>query len=330
MKENQKTILLTGAAGFIGFHVAEALLARKERVVGLDAITPYNDPKLKQKRLELLRAKKNFTFVEGSITDLTLLRRIIEKERPRVIVHLAAQPGVRYSLEAPQSYVEANVLGSTTVFEAARQTGTPVVYASSSSVYGQRGGVFKETDRTDSPHSIYAATKKATEVIAEAYHKLYGLPLIGLRYFTVYGPWIRTDLALFKFSYLLLSHNTIPLFASGKTMRSFTHISYVVDGTLAAIERIKSGHTIYNLGDEKNVPTRKVLDLLARAYNVKPKILLMPPSPGEVLITKASSKKAGKALKVKQRVSLEKGIAEFAEWFLKNKRFLMSLEDMHI
>lgn len=326
-------ILLTGAAGFIGFHVAEALLARGENVVGFDALTPYNDPALKERRLSQLRKNKAFVFVKGSIADSDALSAVMKKYRPRAIIHLAAQAGVRYSLEAPQSYVEANVLGSTNVFELARLNGLPVVYASSSSVYGERPGTFRETDITDAPISIYAATKKATEVLAHSYNSLYATPMIGLRFFTVYGPWIRTDLALFRFARLLLEGNTIPLYAEGKGKRSFTHVSYVVRGTLAALDALlrgKKGHTIYNLGDEHAVVTKDVLYRLAHELGVEAQVLLMPPQKGDVLITKASSAKARRELKLPVAMPLSRGLKEFARWFKSNKAFLMKLEDMHL
>lgn len=330
MKVKKQPILVTGAAGFIGLHVCEALLSRGEIVVGFDALTPYNDPKLKRKRLVILQKHKNFIFVRGDITKGNLLAETVKKYTPRCFVHLAAQAGVRYSLVAPTSYIETNVLGSTNIFELARIHGIPVVYASSSSIYGNRAGTFKETDRTDHPVSLYAATKKSTEIIASTYHSLYGVPSIGLRFFTVYGPWIRTDLALFIFARLLMLGKTIPLFAEGRGFRSFTHISYVVDGTLSAIDRVKEGAEVYNLGDERSVNTKVMLYLLAKELDVSPQLLLMPPQQGDVLKTKASSAKAKKHLQVVPRVSFETGLAEFAQWFIANKKFLLSLKDMHI
>jgi UDP-glucuronate 4-epimerase len=326
-------IFLTGAAGFIGFHMAEALLARGETVVGFDALTPYNDPALKRRRLALLKKHKNFTFKKGDLNDFPALYALVGAVHPKAIIHLAAQAGVRYSILSPQSYVEANVLGTTNLFEAAHAYRVPVVYASSSSIYGERGGSFKEKDRTDSPASIYAATKKSAEVIAATYANLYGVPSIGLRYFTVYGPWIRTDLAMFKFARLLLMGNTVPLFAEGKAKRSFTHVSYVVEGTLKALALLLKeprGHRVYNLGDEHSVPTRDMLYALAEALAVTPHILLMPPQPGDVLITKASSAKARRDLKLRPAMPLSEGVKEFAAWFRKHRAFLMKLEDMHL
>lgn len=327
--KSKQPIILTGTAGFIGYHVASRLLARGERVIGFDALTPYNDPKLKRLRLSLLKKHRTFTFVQGDLTDFKKFELLVRKTRPKAIAHLAAQAGVRYSLESPQSYVDANVLGSTNVFEAARLHRVPVVYASSSSVYGERTGTFSEDDRTDSPVSIYAATKKATEVLAHAYNTLYGLPLIGLRYFTVYGPWIRTDLALFIFARHLVKGTPISLFAKGKGKRSFTHISLVVDGTCAALARIKKGHTIYNLGSERSIETKKVLTRLARELGVTPQVRLLPPQKGDVLLTRASGVKIVRELKIRPRVSLEEGIAEFARWFKENQKMLLSLRDMH-
>lgn len=330
MKQKKQPILVTGAVGFIGLHVCEALLKRGETVIGFDAITTYNDPKLKKKRLEILQKYKNFIFVKGDIAKAPAFFATVSQYEPRIIVHLAGQAGVRYSLVAPQSYIEANVLGSTNVFESARVAGIPVVYASSSSIYGNRGGTFKETDRTDNPVSLYAATKKSLEVIASTYHALYGVPSIGLRFFTVYGPWIRTDLAFFTFTRLLSLGLTIPLFAEGKGYRSYTHISYVVDGVLSAIDRIKEGAEIYNLGDERSVNTKVFLHMLAKELGVEPQILLMPPQQGDVMKTRASSAKAKKELKVSPKVSLEEGVKEFVKWFTENRTFLLSLKDMHL
>lgn len=331
-KLNVGPILLTGAAGFIGFHVAEALLRDGWQVVGFDALTSYNDPALKKKRLALLKPHKNFTLVKGDLNDHKAFDTLVGEVKPAAILHLAAQAGVRYSILSPQSYVEANVLGSTNVFEAANQHSVPVVYASSSSIYGERGGTFKESDPTDTPASLYAATKKSVEVIAATYNNLYRVPSIGLRYFTVYGPWIRTDLAMFRFARLLLMGNTVPLYAEGKTKRSFTHVSFVVDGTLAALRLLlkdPKGHRLYNLGDERSVPTRDVLYTLAEALGAKPHVLLMPPQQGDVMVTKASSAKAKRDLKLKPGKSIEEGVREFAEWFKKHRAFLLKLSDMH-
>lgn len=331
-KAQKQPILLTGAAGFIGFHVAEALLSDGWRVVGFDALTPYNDPALKKKRLALLKPHKNFTFVKGDLNDHAAFSALVAEVKPAAIIHLAAQAGVRYSILSPQSYVEANVLGSTNVFEAAHQHFVPTVYASSSSIYGERGGTFKEGDPTDTTASLYAATKKSVEVIAATYNNLYRVPSIGLRYFTVYGPWMRTDLAMFRFARLLLMGNTVPLYAEGKTKRSFTHVSYIVDGTLAALHALlkqPKGHRLYNIGDERSIPTRDMLYGLAEALGVKPHILLMPPQPGDVLVTKASSAKARRELKLNPPMPLEEGVQEFAAWFKKHKAFLLKLSDMH-
>lgn len=334
MKKTAQPILLTGAAGFVGYHVAEALLSRGERVVGFDAMTSYNDPALKRRRLALLKRHKNFTFIRGTLSDYEAFAALVMKLHPRAIVHLAAQAGVRYSIHSPQSYVEANVLGSTNLFEAARHARIPVVYASSSSVYGERQGTFKENDRTDTPASLYAATKKSTEVIAATYQALYGIPSIGLRYFTVYGPWIRTDLALFKFARLLLEGNVVPLYAEGRSKRSFTHVSFIVDGTIAALNRVLKGnvgHELYNLGDERSVRTRDVLYLLAKELAVEPRILIMPAQQGDVLLTQASSAKARRLLKLNRKpMPIETGVKEFAAWFKAHKAFLLKLSDMHL
>lgn len=325
----KQPIIVTGAAGFIGMHVCEALLIRGERVIGFDALTPYNDPRLKKKRLALLAAHPRFSFTKGTLSKGNVFKTLVRKEKPRAIIHLAAQAGVRYSQENPQSYIDSNVTGSLAVFEAARLYTTPVVYASSSSVYGEREGVFKETDSVESQVSLYAATKRTTELLAATYTSLYAIPMTGLRFFTVYGPWMRTDLAVFKFARLLLQGKTIPLFAKGRGKRSYTHISLVVEGTLRALDRQKKGHAIYNLGSERTYTTGQMLELLAQKLGVLPHTKLLPHQRGDVMYTRASGAKAKKELGVTTRVSLERGLDEFAQWFRANEKFLLSLRDMH-
>ena len=329
MKSKKQPILVTGAAGFIGLHVCEALLSRGERAIGFDAMTSYNDPALKRKRLALLSKYKGFSFVKSSLENAPLVKKLVEKEKPRAIIHLAAQAGVRYSQENPQSYIDSNITGTLSVFEAAREKKIPVVYASSSSVYGDREGVFKETDTADTQVSLYAATKRSDELLAATYVSLYGIPMTGLRFFTVYGPWMRTDLAMFKFARLLLLGKTIPLYAEGKGRRSYTHISLVVDGVVRALDSSKGGHRIYNLGDERTFETKKMLGMLSRALGVEVKTKLLPPQKGDVMETRASGVKAKKELGVVPRVAFEDGLEEFAKWFLSNKKFLLSLKDLH-
>jgi UDP-glucuronate 4-epimerase len=279
--------------------------------------------------LARLKKYKNFSFVKGRLESKKTIAELVAKENPRAIIHLAAQAGVRYSHEDPQSYIDSNVMGSLNVFEAARPNKTPVVYASSSSIYGEREGIFKESDKTESPASLYAATKKTTEIIAATYNSLYGIPMTGLRFFTVYGPWMRTDLAMYKFARLLLLGKKIPLFANGKGKRSYTHISLVANGAIAAMDALKSGHTIYNLGDERTFETTAMLSMLSKALDVVPNVQLLPPQKGDVMLTRASGAKAKKELGVAARVPLAQGIKEFADWFKENKAFLLSLNDMH-
>lgn len=327
--KQQKPILVIGAAGFIGTHVCEALLKRGEKVVGFDAMTTYNDPQLKKRRLALLKPYKNFTFVRGDLSKGTKFATLVAKIKPRAIIHLAGQAGVRYSIEDPQSYIDSNITGSLVVFETAKTHSLPVVYASSSSIYGERSGVFKESDRTDSPASLYAATKKSIEVIAEYYSKAYSLPMVGLRFFTVYGPWMRTDLAMFFFARRLLLKQPIPLFAEGKGKRSYTHISFVTEGILRALDKIKPGHTVYNLGEERTVETNRMLLLLSKELGVEARVKLLPPQKGDVMMTRASGAKAKRELGVSSKIPLEKGVTEFAAWFRAHQKFLLSLRDMH-
>lgn len=326
----KQPIIVTGAAGFIGMYACQALLERGERVVGFDALTSYNDPALKRKRLALLKRHPNFFFVKGRLENASAFAKLVEKEKPRAIIHLAAQAGVRYSKENPQSYIDTNVSGSLSVFEAVRHLCIPVVYASSSSIYGEREGIFKETDTTDSQESLYAATKKSTELLASVYANLYNIQATGLRFFTVYGPWMRTDLAMFKFARLLCEGKTIPLFAAGKGRRSYTHISLIVAGILSALDRTSPGHRIYNLGDERSFETKEMLALLAKALGKKPKVKMLPHQQGDVMLTRASGAKAKRELGVSAYVPLKEGIEEFSQWFLENEAFLLSLHDMHV
>jgi UDP-glucuronate 4-epimerase len=326
-KQKTQPILVTGAAGFIGYHVCNALLARGDTVVGFDNLNDYNDPRLKKKRLELLGTSKKFSFVKGSVEDTKAIMQLVKNINPRAIVHLAGEAGVRHSMQFPQSYVASNIIGTVNIFEAAKEKRIPVVYASSSSIYGERGGIFKESDRTDVPLSVYGATKKSDEVIAEVYALQYKLPIIGLRFFTVYGPWMRTDLAVFKFARLLARGASIPLYAHGKGKRSYAHVSVVVEGILASLRKIKPGHKVYNLGDERTYETKYMLALLAKELGIKPRIQLLPPQMGDVMFTRASTELARRELGVTARVPLEEGIKDFAAWFLEHKAFALRMKD---
>lgn len=324
-----KKVLITGAAGFIGFHLAAELLKKKYRVVGVDSINDYYDVRLKRKRLSLLK-HKNFKFYNVSIADYKALKRLLDKERPDEIVHLAAQAGVRYSLINPWAYVEANYVGTLNVFEAARHQKLPrVIYASSSSVYGaNKEHPFSESHRTDQPMSAYAASKRATELLAYTYHHLYGMEAIGLRFFTVYGSWGRPDMALFKFTKRILQNKPIELYNKGKMTRSFTHVSDVVRATVRVLEKKPRGvYKLYNLGGAEIVTLKKFVEVIEKNMKVKAQKLLRPMQAGDVQETVADTSAARKDLGYKAKTSIEKGVADYIRWFIQNKKFLLSLSE---
>jgi UDP-glucuronate 4-epimerase len=325
-----KKFLITGVAGFIGYHVALELLAKGNVVVGLDSITDYYDPRIKHKRLALLKKYKKFHFYKSDIAKYAALEKILKKERPTEIIHLAAQAGVRYSLSNPWAYVEANKLGTLNVFEAARRLGIPrVIYASSSSVYGANAKTpMSEDDRTDRQISVYGATKKANESLAHAYNHLHGTELVGLRFFTVYGTWGRPDLALFKFVKNMLSDKPIEIYNGGKMKRSFTHISDIVAGIMAVLERPPSGRNdIYNLGGAEAISLLDFVGLVEGAVGKKADKRMLPMQAGDVKETVADWKKAHKELGFTPKTSIQEGVVEFVAWFRANQPFLLNLRD---
>lgn len=328
--QKTKTILITGVAGFIGFHLAQRLLKKGARVVGIDSMNEYYDPKMKLKRLSLLKKYPTFTFSKVDISDYKALERVGKKEAPSEIIHLAAQAGVRYSLTNPWEYSTANYLGTLNVFEMAKRLGiSRVAYASSSSVYGTNTKTpFKETDRVDTPVSLYAATKKANEVLAHSYAHLYGMEMVGLRFFTVYGEWGRPDMALFKFVRAILEGKPIAVYNNGKMKRSFTHVSDIT----AAIETLikkphVSRHAIYNLGGKEAVPLMTFITLIEKNLGRKATYNMLPMQPGDVASTVADCSSAERDLGFSPRMSIEKGIREFTTWYVKNARFLSTLKE---
>lgn len=325
-----KTVLVTGVAGFIGYHTAEHLLKEGWRVVGIDSMTDYYDPRIKTKRLSLLKAHKRFSFYKTDIANFAALEKVIAKEKPREIVHLAAQAGVRYSLVNPWAYANANYVGTLNVFEAAKRAKiSRVVYASSSSVYGtNKKSPFSEADRVDTPMSIYAASKKANEALAYSYHHLYGMEMIGLRFFTVYGRWGRPDLALFKFARRMVEGKPIDVYNKGKMKRSFTHVSDIV-GAISSILTKKSAGTyaLYNLGGDEAVPLDTFVTLIEKHLGVKAKKRLLPLQPGDVPVTVADCTKARRELGYRPTVGIEAGVADFIEWFKEEEAFLRTLSE---
>ena len=316
------SILLTGAAGFIGFHVAKALLDRGERVVGIDNLNDYYDVRLKEARLDLLRADPGFAFAKLDVADRDGILALVEGHRDlHSIIHLAAQAGVRYSLENPYAYVDANVMGTLVMFEAARRIErlTGITYASSSSVYGaNRQQPFGVDDRVDEPVSLYAATKRSCELLAHTYSHLYGLPATGLRFFTVYGPWGRPDMAAYLFTSAILAARPIKVFNNGKMARDFTYIDDIVAGTIAAHDRPSGGevrHRIYNLGNHR---PEKLLDFIAvieRALGRTAQKQLLPLQPGDVPESFADITASRHDLGFDPKTTIEVGLARFVKWY---------------
>lgn len=328
--KKKPTILITGAAGFIGYHLSDALLRAGYRVLGVDSMTNYYDVRLKERRLANLRKHKRFTFKKCSILDPNLLR-LMRRYRVREIYHLAAQPGVRYSVTHPESYGETNYLGTLAVFEAAREAGVRrVVYASSSTVYGKRSkrGAFSETDRIDAPLSVYGATKMANEALAHAYATLYSMDMIGIRFFTVYGPYGRPDLGLFIFTKQIFEGKPLRLFNKGKNRRAFTHIRDILPPLMKLIKKSPLvGARVYNLGGEKSVPVTTLVSYIEKAVGKKSTIAYLPAVPGDMPETIADTRKAARELGYRPRITLEKGVREFVAWYRENEPWLRRLKE---
>lgn len=303
-------ILVTGAAGFIGFHTAMHL----KDVVGIDNFNNYYSPKLKRDRAKEL-AKANIAVIEGDINDRELLKKIINEHKITTIVHLAAQAGVRYSIEHPESYLKANVEGFLNILEVLRLfPKIKLIYASSSSVYGlNQKTPYSETDVTDQQASLYGVTKKMNELMARNYHHLYGLNVVGLRFFTVYGPWGRPDMAYFSFSEAINKGQKINLYNFGNCERDFTYIDDIVKGIVAAIEKGKAAQ-IYNLGNHQPVKLLEFVGILEKLWEKKAITELKPLAPGDVEKTYADIDLSSKELGFKPTTSLEEGLKKFVEW----------------
>jgi len=328
-RERSQKILVTGTAGFIGYHLVLALLEHGHVVVGVDNFTQYYDVKMKHKRHNILKKKKTFRHYKISIANYVALEKIIKKEKPNIIIHLAAQAGVRFSLKNPWSYADANYLGTLNIFEAAKRYRIKrVLYASSSSVYGDNKKIpFSENDRTDHPISVYAASKKANETLAYAYHSLYGIEMASLRFFTVYGRYGRPDLALFKFTKNILLGKPIDVYNRGKMKRSFTHIDDIVSGILALIKKKDLGYEIYNLGGDESTSLLDFIRMIEKQIGKKATMNLLPIQAGDVPATVADTRKARRELGYRPRVSIEKGVGDFIDWFVENKKWLLRLEE---
>jgi UDP-glucuronate 4-epimerase len=320
------TILLTGAAGFIGYHTAEALLARGDTVIGVDNLNAYYDVRLKDARLARLAGQPGFEFHRADIADRAAIEAIVAAH-PEItrIVHLAAQAGVRYSLIDPYSYVQSNLMGQVVMLEAARRLGSSLrhfVYASSSSVYGGNDKLpFSIEDRTDHPLSLYGATKKADELITHSYAHLFRIPTTGLRFFTVYGPWGRPDMAAFLFTRAILSGEPIRLFNGGDMRRDFTYVDDIVSGVVAALDRPPADgdgtppHRVYNLGNKRAEDLRDFIAQIERATNVTAKIVAEPMQPGDVRETLADIAASERDLGFSPSTTIDIGIPRFVEWY---------------
>ncbi len=320
------TVLVTGAAGFIGSHVAHALLDRGETVLGVDSLTPYYDVALKRARLDRLIPRAGFTSVSVDISDRAAVEALFAAY-PQIdrVVHLAAQAGVRHSLVDPYSYVTANVVGQLAMLEACRRHGAirHFVYASSSSVYGGNAKLpFSETDVTATPLSIYAATKLADEGIAHCYSHLFRIPTTGLRFFTVYGPWGRPDMAAFLFTRAMLAGEPIKLFNQGRLRRDFTYIDDIVAGVVAALDRppIDGGQAappqrLYNLGNSRSEDLRHFIAVLEAALGVTARIDLLPMQPGDVAETFADVSRAATELGFAPATPITVGLPRFVDWY---------------
>ncbi len=310
----QKRILITGAAGFIGSHVASALKRRGDFVIGIDNFNTYYSPVLKYARRDLL-LKDGIEIHAADICDQSFLERLLVREKISHFIHLAAQAGVRHSLHAPGDYVASNLQGFVSVLEACKTAAVPYfVYASSSSVYGlNKKTPFSVDDSTDAPANLYGATKKANEAIAHSYHHLYGIRTTGLRYFTVYGPWGRPDMAYFSFAEKISAQEPIQVFNHGRMKRDFTYIDDIVEGTLAAVD-LGAPCEIFNLGNHRPVELLHLIRLLEKALGKPARLEMLPMQMGEVLETYADISKSQKLLGFAPRVSIEEGINHFVRW----------------
>ncbi len=313
-------ILVTGVAGFIGCETARAFLGDGHEVVGIDNLNDYYSPKLKRDRLARIPGE-NFTFVACSLTDRETLLGLFEKNAFDIVVNLAAQAGVRYSLVNPQSYVDSNITGFLNVLECARAYSPKhLVYASSSSVYGRNTETpFRTTDRVEKPSSLYAATKRSNELMAETYHHLFRLNLTGLRFFTVYGPWGRPDMSPCLFADAITHNRPIKVFNNGKMMRDFTYIDDIVEGirriAYDGVEKKEPLNRLYNIGRGEPVKLMDFIATLERNFGRVAEKIMMPMQPGDVEITWADTEALERDIGYRPSVTLEEGIARFAEWF---------------
>ncbi|CCE05630.1 putative nucleotide sugar epimerase; Capsular polysaccharide biosynthesis protein [Bradyrhizobium sp. STM 3843] len=328
------TVLVTGAAGFIGFHVAQHLLNEGRRVVGIDNLNNYYDPRLKEARLELLKAQPGFSFLKLDLADRAAVKALFAQHRFPAVIHLAAQAGVRYSLENPHAYVDANLEGFINILEGCRHHGCEhLLFASSSSVYGANTKLpFSVKDNVDHPISLYAATKKANELMAHSYSHLYRLPTTGLRFFTVYGPWGRPDMAMFIFAKAILAGQPVKLFNHGRMRRDFTYVDDVVQAVVRLVGRPPKGNpdwegnrpdpatsrapwVVYNIGNNHPEELTHVISVLEQEFGRTALKEMLPMQPGDVEATYADVADLERDIGFRPATPIEEGIARFAKWY---------------
>ena len=326
--------LVTGAAGFIGFHTAKALLDRGDEVIGLDNVNAYYDVNLKEARLAQLTSRDGFSFTKGDLANKATIDQLFDKHEPERVIHLAAQAGVRYSLTNPGEYVQSNLVGFFNILEACRhQRVEHLVYASSSSVYGGNTHTpYSVHDNVDHPLSFYGATKKSNELMAHSYAHLYQLPVTGLRFFTVYGPWGRPDMALFLFTRNILAGEPIDVFNGGHHARDFTYIDDIVEGVVRAVDRVakpnpdwsgehpdpgtsSAPYRLYNIGNNQPVELMHFIECLEKALGKQAKRNFLPLQPGDVMRTYADIDALACDIGYRPKTSIEEGISKFIEWY---------------
>ncbi len=321
----EKTILVTGSAGFIGWKVSHVLLGMNKKVIGIDNMNNYYDPVLKRWRLEVLKQRPNFSFYKFDIGDYKKLKGIFRRHKIDAVINLAARAGVRASVENPWIYLDANTKGTLNLLECCREFKTgKFVLASTSSIYGLSKMPFKEDIKTDTPLAPYSATKKGAEALCYSYHFLHGLDISVLRYFTVYGPSGRPDMSIFKFIKNIDGGRAIPVFGDGKQIRDFTYIDDIADGTIRALR--PTGYEVINLGSDQPVKLSYVIKLIEKNLGKKARIKRFPRHPADVRATWAHIAKAKKILKWRPKTTIEQGVKNTVDWFFENKKFLKKLK----
>ncbi|MCH7676921.1 GDP-mannose 4,6-dehydratase [candidate division KSB1 bacterium] len=313
-------ILVTGGAGFIGSHLSETLLKEGREVICLDSFNDYYNPEIKRNNISLLQGQSNYTLIEGDILNLDLLRQIFADYKFDIVVHLAARAGVRPSIQEPLLYQQVNVEGTTNLLEMAKEFRTQkFIFGSSSSVYGENEKVpFCESDPVDHPISPYASTKKSCELICYTYYHLYSISTTCLRFFTVYGPRQRPDMAIYKFTRAIEAGEQITMYGDGSSRRDYTYVTDIIEGICKSIEYCSDYH-IYNLGESKTIELRELIQLIAKCLGQEPKIQKLAMQPGDVPITFADITKAKNEISYHPKVNIEQGIAKYVDWFKANK-----------